>query len=464
METPHIPQYQTSFSHSHSDISENSANIPMAPISTPSTSTGFGSPSTLTITHNHKNQHTNDTPIIGEAPTQSNNNWGQSNPQEGKIQHEETPHIPQHRIGLSHLHPGISKSSANIPIAPISTPSTSTEFGSPSTLRITTPRRTKGNRSPIRFPTPEADKLPTSSSLGWDSSNSSLHLNTPLVNPNKTTKPNPHDPKVNERNVQSEPMTVDHLPRRSYSHNITDSSSHKRGAKSLSLLLDNRHQIHQQNKRHHAETEVDKFATGMAKNIKQIIANVQQNIRNKPNPSTKRTRRHDSKGVSNFHLDQNDQIIRTYAGHPRCNYCFVASHPRTRCKFRKQDLQNGIDRAVHPEKGLLSYKDARNTYTPEPPVATLEQLPNEILEKICEYLTFEERCKFGATNRRIQFILTADRFWHKISIPNHLLKYELINKVVNMGMQSLSIPWSSIDREWTEYRRSPHFVIFRSKE
>ena len=134
METPHIPQYQTSFSHSHSDISENSANIPMAPISTPSTSTGFGSPSTLTITHNHKNQHTNDTPIIGEAPTQSNNNWGQSNPQEGKIQHEETPHIPQHRIGLSHLHPGISKSSANIPIAPISTPSTSTEFGSPSTL------------------------------------------------------------------------------------------------------------------------------------------------------------------------------------------------------------------------------------------------------------------------------------------------------------------------------------------
>ena len=73
------------------------------------------------------------------------------------------------------------------------------------------------------------------------------------------------------------------------------------------------------------------------------------------------------------------------------------------------------------------------------------------MEKICEYLTFEERCKFGATNRRIQFVLTADKFWHKISIPNHLLKYELINKVVNMGTQSLSIPWSSINGEWTEY-------------
>ena len=159
-------------------------------------------------------------------------------------------------------------------------------------------------------------------------------------------------------------MTVDHLPRRSYSHNTTDSPRYKRGAQSLSLLLDNRHQIYQQNRKYYAETEVDNFAAGMAENIKQIIANVQQNVRSQPNPSTKRKfiRRHDSKGVSNFHLDQNDQIVRTYANHPRCNYCFVASHPRTGCKFRKQDLQNGIDRAVHPEKGLLSYKDSKNTY------------------------------------------------------------------------------------------------------
>ena len=105
---------------------------------------------------------------------------------------------------------------------------------------------------------------------------------------------------------------------------------------------------------------------------------------------------------------------------------------KNRMQVRKTGPENGIDRTVHPEKGLLSYKDSKNTYNPEPQIATLEQLPNEILEKICEYLTFEERCKFGAANRRIQFVLTADRFWHKILIPNHLLKYELINKVVNM--------------------------------
>ena len=84
-------------------------------------------------------------------------------------------------------------------------------------------------------------------------------------------------------------------------------------------------------------------------------------------------------------------------------------------------------------------------------MASIEQKPNEILEKICEYLTFEERCKFGATNRRNQFVLTTDKFWHNISIPNHILKYELINKLVNMGTRSLSIPWSSIDGEWAEH-------------
>jgi hypothetical protein len=188
----------------------------------------------------------------------------------------------------------------------------------------------------------------------------------------------------------------------------------------LSFHINNRHRVYQQQYRnHHAEQKINNFATNVAENLRQIIQNV--HIQPKPSNKRKSIRRHDSKGVSNFHLDHNYQIVRTCDNQPRCNYCFVASHPRIKCKFRKQDLQNGLDRAVHPEKGLLSYKDAKNTYIPEPKATTLEQLPNEILEKICEYLTFEERCKLEATNRRIQFVLTADRFWNKISIPNRLL-------------------------------------------
>ena len=65
---------------------------------------------------------------------------------------------------------------------------------------------------------------------------------------------------------------------------------------------------------------------------------------------------HDAKGVPNFQLDHNNQIVRTSSGHPRCNYCLIASHTRVSCKYRQHDLNNNIDRAVHPQRGLLSYK------------------------------------------------------------------------------------------------------------
>ena len=66
-------------------------------------------------------------------------------------------------------------------------------------------------------------------------------------------------------------------------------------------------------------------------------------------------RQHDANGVSNFQLDHNDQIVRTSSGHPRCNYCFTPSHSRKNCIIRQQDLNGGVDRAVHPQKGLLSF-------------------------------------------------------------------------------------------------------------
>ena len=72
------------------------------------------------------------------------------------------------------------------------------------------------------------------------------------------------------------------------------------------------------------------------------------------------------------------------------------------------------------------------------------------MEKICEYLPFKDSSRFGATNIRIRLVLATDKFWHKISIPNQLLKYEIINKIVNMGTHSLSIPWSSLNGKWKE--------------
>ena len=46
----------------------------------------------------------------------------------------------------------------------------------------------------------------------------------------------------------------------------------------------------------------------MARDMKQVI----ENTRNQPKPLKRWARRqHDAKGVSNFHLDRDDQIVRT---------------------------------------------------------------------------------------------------------------------------------------------------------
>ena len=201
MENPRIPQFRTSLSHSHSDVSKNGANTPIADSNTPSTSTGSGTPSTPTIFHDQRGQYASNAPIIGGTPPQFNDSWGQINPHEGRSQHDKTSHAPQYRITLSHSHPNISVHGA----APINTPSSSTKFGSPSSLKSTTPQRTKGNRSPIRFPTPEPDKSPAFLNEERDSSNPSLHLNTPQADHINITQSNSHIPKDNKQNVNRNP-------------------------------------------------------------------------------------------------------------------------------------------------------------------------------------------------------------------------------------------------------------------
>jgi hypothetical protein len=65
----------------------------------------------------------------------------------------------------------------------------------------------------------------------------------------------------------------------------------------------------------------------------------------------------------NFHLNQEGEIVRTNAGHPWCNYCFISSHSRDICSFRRIDLEHGIDHLVHPRKGLLQSRRARDRQT-----------------------------------------------------------------------------------------------------
>ena len=140
----------------------------------------------------------------------------------------------------------------------------------------------------------------------------------------RTIKFNPQDVQKYNQNTQSVNMVMDHEPRRSFSHNTTDTLNRKGGVHSRDLATDTKNPNDPLTKKHQTEKDVDKFLADMAKDMKQVI----ENTRNQTKPLRRWARRqHDAKGVSNFHLDRDNQIVRTNSGHPRCNYCFIASHP-----------------------------------------------------------------------------------------------------------------------------------------
>jgi len=250
--------------------------------------------------------------------------------------------------------------------------------------------------------------------------------------------------------MTTDDTAVDQAPRGFHGQTTSDITNRKRVFRGQTDPTKFGNQ-YDQNREQQTENDVSRFFASIAKDISQVIENSYNGERPfKRRPKQVIRRQHDAKGVSNFHLDDNDQIVRTSAGHPRCNYCFVASHPRVGCKFRQHDLNNGIDRAIHPEKGLLSYKNIKEQLEPKMPETSLEHLPHELIEKIGEYLSFTDRCKFGATNRRIRLVMAAEKFWYKVSLPNQTLKYEIINKIINMGTHSLNIPWSTLNGEWQD--------------
>ena len=97
---------------------------------------GHGSTEQQTHYHNRMNQRACNMPNVGAMPKQSDIDWGQRNPREGKTLCMETPHVPQHQTGLSQSYSDISENSTNVPMAPTNTSSAPTGLGSSSTPPI----------------------------------------------------------------------------------------------------------------------------------------------------------------------------------------------------------------------------------------------------------------------------------------------------------------------------------------
>ena len=73
----------------------------------------------------------------------------------------------------------------------------------------------------------------------------------------------------------------------------------------------------------------------------------------------------DHQGINNFNQTPNGRLTTTSLGFPECNYCKLPSHSRQKCTFRLRDLENGIDRHQHPNKGFLTKNDAKQYKPPK---------------------------------------------------------------------------------------------------
>ena len=59
----------------------------------------------------------------------------------------------------------------------------------------------------------------------------------------------------------------------------------------------------------------------------------------------------DAFGLNNYDQSNDGKLTRGYKGNPVCNYCGIANHPSSACRVRLRDLEKGIIRQYHPDKG-----------------------------------------------------------------------------------------------------------------
>ena len=62
----------------------------------------------------------------------------------------------------------------------------------------------------------------------------------------------------------------------------------------------------------------------------------------------------DSDGINNYQQSGDGKLIYNTRGHLLCNYCGIPSHPRSACRHRIRDAENGLKRTSHPARGTMA--------------------------------------------------------------------------------------------------------------
>ena len=168
METPHTPHYRIGLSQTYSNISVSNINTPSVPNNIPPTRTKPEDFPNHSASGTYGDQHADIVPVIGRTPNEPGNQLGHNRPLKAVSHQTKNPQIPHQRIPTIQLRPGTSGDDSygqdKLPNASSTLPETTPPSKSAApTSREITPQQTKGNRSPIRFPTPEPENLPISS-------------------------------------------------------------------------------------------------------------------------------------------------------------------------------------------------------------------------------------------------------------------------------------------------------------
>ena len=76
----------------------------------------------------------------------------------------------------------------------------------------------------------------------------------------------------------------------------------------------------------------------------------------------------DADGINNYDQSSDGKLTLDHKGRPLCNYCGIANHPRTNCRARLRDVENGMIRQSHPNKGKFNSGN-RGRQDPQPKMA-----------------------------------------------------------------------------------------------
>ena len=62
----------------------------------------------------------------------------------------------------------------------------------------------------------------------------------------------------------------------------------------------------------------------------------------------------DADGINNYDQSSDGKLTLDHKGRPLCNYCGIANHLRSNCRARLRDVENGMIRQSHPNKGKFN--------------------------------------------------------------------------------------------------------------